>query len=144
MLQAMSTGHDGSLATVHANSAEDGVMRLQTLASMSEVKIPFEALRDQINSAVDVVVQLTRHVDGARRVTEIAMLSSRGRTVFTLTSVCRFVARPMGADRIVRGHFEHYPLPRTVAQRLHLAGEPVPPKFGVASSDDDLDTREAR
>ncbi|NED93470.1 Flp pilus assembly complex ATPase component, partial [Streptomyces sp. SID11233] len=60
MLQAMSTGHDGSLATVHANSAEDALMRLQTLGSMSEVSIPFEALRDQINSAVDVVVQLGR------------------------------------------------------------------------------------
>ncbi|KRV47004.1 secretion protein [Wenjunlia vitaminophila] len=144
MLQAMSTGHDGSLATVHANSAEDGIMRLQTLASMSEVKIPFEALRDQINSAVDVVVQLTRHVDGSRRVTEIAMLSSRGRMVFQLTSVCRFRAQPMDADRVVRGHYEHHPLPRSVAQRLYLAGEPVPPRFGVAASDDELEIREAR
>lgn len=65
MLQAMSTGHDGSLATVHANSAEDALMRLQTLASMSEVEIPFVAIKDQINSAVDVIVQLTRHADGS-------------------------------------------------------------------------------
>jgi pilus assembly protein CpaF len=143
MLQAMSTGHDGSLATVHANSAEDGIMRLQTLASMSEVKIPFEALRDQINSAVDVIVQLTRHVDGTRRVTEIAMLSSRGRSAFRLTSVARFATRPMDADRIVRGHYEHRPLPRPVADRLYLAGEPVPPAFGVATSEDQLDTRKA-
>src|SRR3954469_4968959 len=90
MLQAMSTGHDGSLATVHANSAEDAVLRLQTLASMSEVKIPFEALRDQINSAVDVLVQLHRHVDGTRRIAEIAVLSSRGRDTFRLTSATRF------------------------------------------------------
>lgn len=144
MLQAMSTGHDGSLATVHANSAEDGIMRLQTLASMSEVKIPFEALRDQINSAVDVLVQLTRHADGARRVTEIALLSSRGRQAFRLTSVCRFAARPMDADRVVRGHFEHYPVPRSVAERMYLAGEPVPQAFGVAASDLELATREAK
>jgi pilus assembly protein CpaF len=143
MLQAMSTGHDGSLATVHANSAEDGVMRLQTLASMSEVKIPFEALRDQINSAVDVLVQLTRHVDGSRRISEIAVLSSRGRMAFRLTSVCRFVAQPMGPDRVVRGHWEHHPLPRSVAERLYLAGEPVPAKFGVAASEDELMVREA-
>ncbi|WP_031083451.1 CpaF family protein, partial [Streptomyces sp. NRRL WC-3549] len=65
MLQAMSTGHDGSLATVHANSAEDALMRLQTLSSMSEVEIPFVAIHDQINSAVDVIIQLTRHADGS-------------------------------------------------------------------------------
>ncbi|GAA4964186.1 CpaF family protein [Streptomyces heliomycini] len=78
MLQAMSTGHDGSLATVHANSAEDALMRLQTLASMSDVEIPFVALHDQINSAVDVIVQLTRFADGARRITEVALLESHG------------------------------------------------------------------
>lgn len=144
MLQAMSTGHDGSLATVHANSSEDAVMRLQTLASMSEVKIPFEALRDQINSAVDVIVQLTRHVDGTRRVTEIAMLSSRGRQMFQLISVCQFRAEPLGSDRIVHGHFEHHPVPRSIADRLYLAGEGVPPKFGVAASEADLDVREAK
>src|ERR1044072_10011330 len=78
MVQAMSTGHDGSLATVHANSAEDALMRLQTLASMSDVEIPFVALHDQINSAVDVLIQLTRFADGARRLTEIALLDSHG------------------------------------------------------------------
>jgi pilus assembly protein CpaF len=143
MLQAMSTGHDGSLATVHANSAEDALMRLQTLASMSEVKVPFEALRDQINSAVDVLVQLTRHADGSRRVTEIAVLSSRGREDFRLASVAGFRTAPMGADRVTRGFFEHRPLPRRVADRLQLAGEPVPPAFGVAMSDDQLALRKA-
>lgn len=144
MLQAMSTGHDGSLATVHANSAEDAVLRLQTLASMSEVKIPFEALRDQINSAVDVLVQLTRHVDGTRRIVEIAMLSSRGRDVFRLTSATRFRAEPLGADRIVRGWYEHHPLPRELADRLYLAGEHIPAAYGVGSSELELDIREAK
>ncbi|MEU3463745.1 CpaF family protein [Streptomyces sp. NPDC006733] len=144
MLQAMSTGHDGSLATVHANSAEDAVLRLQTLASMSEVKIPFEALRDQINSAVDVLVQLTRHVDGTRRIVEIAMLSSRGRDVFRLTSATRFRAEPLGADRIVRGWYEHHPLPRELAERLYLAGEHVPAAFGVGATELELDIREAK
>ncbi len=65
-------------------------MRLQTLASMSEVKVPFEALRDQINSAVDVIVQLTRSADGSRRITEIAMLASHGREQFRLATVCAF------------------------------------------------------
>ncbi|MDF3292091.1 CpaF family protein [Streptomyces silvisoli] len=141
MLQAMSTGHDGSLATVHANSAEDALMRLQTLASMSEVKVPFEALRDQINSAVDVIVQLTRSPDGARRVTEIAMLGSRSREAYQLATVSRFQAEPMAADRVVRGRFSHFPLPRRVADRLHLAGEAIPPAFGVATAEDHLTVR---
>ncbi|MFD3332636.1 CpaF family protein [Streptomyces sp. NPDC058700] len=143
MLQAMSTGHDGSLATVHANSAEDALMRLQTLASMSEVKVPFEALRDQINSAVDVLVQLTRHPDGTRRITEIAVLASHGRERFLLATVCRFHAQPLAADGRVYGQFTYHPLPRRVAERLYLAGQPIPQAFGVAPTDAHLATREA-
>lgn len=151
MLQAMSTGHDGSLATVHANSAEDALMRLRTLASMSEVKIPYEALRDQINSAVDCLVQLTRHADGSRRITEIALLDSGGDSAYRdrgeghrLVTVCRFDAAPVGPDRIVHGAFAHFPLPPRAAERLRLAGEPVPAAFGVAASPGELTTREAR
>ncbi|MCI0383866.1 CpaF family protein [Streptomyces sp. CNQ085] len=143
MLQAMSTGHDGSLATVHANTAEDALTRLQTLASMSEVKVPFEALRDQINSALDVIVQLGRYPDGTRRVSEIAVLDSRGREEYRIATVCRFDPLPVGADGAVRGVFRHLPLPRRVAERLHLKGESVPPAFGVARDDSQLLTREA-
>ncbi|WP_329122081.1 CpaF family protein [Streptomyces sp. NBC_01465] len=144
MLQAMSTGHDGSLATVHSNSAEDALMRLQTLGSMSEVEIPFEALRDQINSAVDVLVQLTRHADGSRKISELAILTSHGREQFQIATVSRFRARPMSADRVVHGEFEHLPLPRRVAERLYLANEPIPPAFGVADELTPLQLREAR
>ncbi|KUL47333.1 MULTISPECIES: CpaF family protein [unclassified Streptomyces] len=143
MLQAMSTGHDGSLATVHANTAEDALMRLQTLGSMSEVQIPFEALKDQINSAVDVVIQLARHSDGSRTIAEIVLLVSHGRQQFRIVPVTRFVPRPIGADRVVHGHFEHLPLPREVADKLYGAGEPVPPAFGVAEAVDAMNTREA-
>ncbi|WP_330173867.1 CpaF family protein [Streptomyces sp. NBC_01498] len=143
MLQAMSTGHDGSLATVHANSAEDALMRLQTLASMSEVEIPFEAIKDQINSAVDVIVQLTRHADGSRRLTEIAIVDSHGREEYRIVSVCRFLAQPMSTEGQVKGHFEYYPLPRRIAERLYMRGEPIPPAFGVAQSEDDLALRTA-
>ncbi|MEU3602187.1 CpaF family protein [Streptomyces sp. NPDC006798] len=144
MLQAMSTGHDGSLATVHANSAEDALMRLQTLASMSEVEIPFAAIKDQINSAVDVIVQLTRHADGSRRVTEIAVVDSYGREEYRIVSVCRFDALPMSADGRVHGRFLYHPVPRRIAQRLHLRNEVLPLVFGVAESDDQLAVRGTR
>ncbi|WP_128379677.1 CpaF family protein [Streptomyces cavernae] len=143
MLQAMSTGHDGSLATVHANSAEDAMMRLQTLGSMSEVAIPFEALKDQINSAVDVLVQLTRYADGSRKITEIALVVSHGREQFRIATVSRFVPQPLGADRVVHGRFEHLPLPRPIAEKLYVANEPLPPAFGVAEVLDVLNTRQA-
>jgi pilus assembly protein CpaF len=143
MLQAMSTGHDGSLATVHANSAEDALMRLQTLGSMSEVLIPFEALKDQINSAVDVVVQLTRFADGSRKVTEIALLVSHGREQFRIATVSRYAPDPLGSDRIVHGRFEHLPIPRPVAEKLYVANEPLPPAYGVTEAIDPLHTRQA-
>jgi pilus assembly protein CpaF len=143
MLQAMSTGHDGSLATVHANSAEDALMRLQTLASMSDVAIPYEALRDQINSAVDCIVQLVRQADGSRRISEIALFDSHGHEEYRIATVCRFDAQPMGADRIVHGRFSYFPLPERVAERLRMAGEAVPPAFGVAAFPAQLTTRGA-
>ncbi|WP_314171854.1 CpaF family protein [Streptomyces winkii] len=143
MLQAMSTGHDGSLATVHANSAEDALMRLQTLASMSEVEIPFAALQDQINSAVDVIIQLARFPDGSRKIVEISLLASHGRETFRIASVSRFNAEPVSADGKVYGTFEHLPVPRRAAERLHMVSETVPPHFGVADDAGQLATREA-
>ncbi|MFD9541610.1 CpaF family protein [Streptomyces sp. NPDC060022] len=143
MLQAMSTGHDGSLATVHANNAEDALMRLQTLSSMSEVEIPFVAIHDQINSAVDVIVQLTRHADGSRRITEIAVVDSHGREDYRIVSVCRFAAQPIGPDGRVHGKFEYYPLPRRVAERFYMTSEAIPAAFGVAQSEEQLIVRKS-
>ncbi len=143
MLQAMNTGHEGSMATVHANSSDDAVMRLETLASMSEIKIPFEALRDQINNAVDVVVQLSRGADGSRRVTEVAAVASRRREDFALASLCRFEPLPLEADRVVRGRFSHHPLPPELAERVALAGEVLPASFRAATHHDELMIRRA-
>ncbi|GGW48609.1 CpaF family protein [Streptomyces xantholiticus] len=141
MLQAMSTGHDGSLATVHANSAEDALMRLQTLSSMSEVELPFVAIHDQINSAVDIIVQLTRHADGSRRITEIAVVDSYGREDYRFVTVCRFDAEPPAGDGRVHGRFRYFPLPRRAAERLYMAGEAIPPAFGVGDTPLELATR---
>ncbi|GAA2003046.1 CpaF family protein [Nocardiopsis rhodophaea] len=134
MLQAMNTGHDGSLATVHANSADDAVYRLLTLASMSEVKIPFEAIQDQINAAVDVIVHLSRYADGSRRVGEIGVVTSTRREEFRLTPVLRFDAKPIDATGKVPGEFHRFPLPDHIAERITNAGETVPPVFTEAPS----------
>lgn len=135
MLQAMNTGHDGSLVTVHANSADDAIHRLQSLATMGEGHVPYDAVRDQINNAVDAIVHLGRWPDGSRRVDEIAVVSSRRREEFRLDSVLRFDALPIGPNRAVEGKFRHFPLPRHVAGRIHHVGETIPAVFGVVASE---------
>ncbi|MEW2352516.1 CpaF family protein [Spirillospora sp. NPDC029432] len=134
MLQAMNTGHDGSLVTVHANSTEDAIYRLETLAAMSEVKIPYEAVRDQINNAIDAIVHLDRAPDGSRRITEIAVLTSGRREQIRLHSIMRFDQEPVGLDRVVRGRFVRAPLPRELVTRLTHAGEAVPAAFAAAEN----------
>ena len=144
MLQAMNTGHEGSLATVHANSADDAILRLETLAGMSDVRVPADTVRDQINGAIDALVHLARGVDGRRRVVEVAALASRRRERFRLATLAAFQSEPIAADRVWRGRFRHHPLPRALADRLVLAGEAVPPAFGVAAADRSGPEREAR
>ena len=123
MLQAMNTGHEGSLATVHANTAEDALSRLETLATMSDVEVPFAALRDQVNSAVDIIVQLTRGADGARRITEVRQVVSRRREEFKLEPIM------LWDDMAGTPHFARYPLHRSLADRLRARGEQVPADF---------------
>jgi pilus assembly protein CpaF len=130
MLQAMNTGHDGSLTTVHANSPEDALSRLETLASMSEVEIPFHALRDQVNTAIDVVVQLQRSPDGTRRVVEVGYLTSRRREDFTLIPLMRYDYEAFGTDGR-RGDFVRAPLPVALVRRLAEGGEDVPSGFAI-------------
>jgi pilus assembly protein CpaF len=143
MLQAMNTGHEGSLCTVHANSSDDAILRLETLASMSELNIPSESLRDQINGAIDVIIHLARMADGVRRMVEICTLASRRRETFRLATVVNFEQEPLGPDRVVRGRFRYYPLPRPLAERLILAGEQVPPQLGVATGPNFTPERQA-
>lgn len=123
MLQAMNTGHEGSLATVHANSAQDALGRLETLATMSELELPVATIRDQINSALDLVVQLERGVDGTRRVSEVAAVVSRRRDDYALAPIVVFEQDPLGPDRRVTGRFVQHPLPEDFRVRLHRAGE---------------------
>jgi pilus assembly protein CpaF len=135
MLQALNTGHEGSLVTLHANSCDDAIHRLGTLASMSELAIPFEVLRDQINSAIDVIVQVDRYADGRRRMSEMAVVASNRREHFRLASVMEFDSDPIGPDRNVTGRFRHRRLPENVLHRLVLAGVEVPREFTAVADE---------
>ena len=125
MLQAMNTGHEGSLATVHANSATDAMSRLETLATMSELELPVTTLRDQINSAIDVVVHLERGADGRRYVGEVAAVVSRRREDYELVPLITFEQDPLGPERRVTGRFVTHPMPADLVERLRRHGEDV-------------------
>jgi pilus assembly protein CpaF len=92
MLQAMNTGHEGSLTTIHANSPRDALNRLETLVLMAGLEIPLHAIREQIASALDLVVHITRLVDGSRRVSHVTEVVGMESDVITLQDV--FLARP--------------------------------------------------
>ena len=92
MLQAMNTGHEGSLTTIHANSPRDALSRLETLVLTGGVDLPLRAIREQISSAFDVLVQISRLVDGSRRVTHVTEVLRMEADVIALQDI--FVARP--------------------------------------------------
>jgi pilus assembly protein CpaF len=124
MLQAMNTGHEGSLATVHANSVNDALYRLETLASMSDIDVPFRALHEQVNEAIDVVCQLQRGADGTRRITEVAAVVSERDQPFRTTQLMTWEP-DLGFGDTKQGGFHTHPLPPELAQRLRSKGEPV-------------------
>jgi pilus assembly protein CpaF len=96
MLQAMNTGHEGSLTTIHANSPRDALSRLETLVLTAGVDLPLRAIREQISSAFDLLVQITRLVDGSRRVSHITEVLRMESDVITLQDI--FVAKPPDED----------------------------------------------
>jgi pilus assembly protein CpaF len=90
MLQAMNTGHDGSLTTLHANSTRDALARLETMVLMSGMELPVRAIREQIASAVNVILQQARFADGSRKVTAISEVSGMEQDVITMQDIFRF------------------------------------------------------
>jgi pilus assembly protein CpaF len=101
MLQAMNTGHEGSLTTIHANSPRDALSRLETLVLTAGVDLPLRAIREQISSAFDLLVQIQRLVDGTRRVTHITEVLRMESDIITLQDV--FVARLPDEEAVVPG-----------------------------------------
>jgi pilus assembly protein CpaF len=103
MLQAMNTGHDGSLTTVHANTPRDALGRIESMVSMTGISFPTKVLREQIASAIDVVVQIARHEDGRRRVVSIQEVNGMEGDVITTSELFRFDRRGLGEDGAVLG-----------------------------------------
>lgn len=106
MLQAMNTGHDGSMTTVHANSARDALSRIEQMIGMSGIDMPQRAARNQIASAVNVVLQVSRLSDGRRRVTGLSEITGMEGETITMQEIFRFKREGIDENNMVIGHFE--------------------------------------
>jgi pilus assembly protein CpaF len=106
MLQAMNTGHDGSMTTVHANSSRDALSRVEQMIGMSGIDIPAQSSRAQIASAVNVVVQVARLSDGRRKVVSVSELTGMEGEVITMQEIFRFRQSGVDAEGVVKGRFE--------------------------------------
>ena len=122
MLQAMNTGHDGSLTTVHANSARDALYRLDTMVAMANLNIPERAVRQQIASAINLIVQISRQSDGTRRVTGITELTGMEGEVITMQDIFLFERTGIGADGKVLGRFRATGIRPKCSDKLAVAG----------------------
>ncbi len=122
MLQAMNTGHDGSLTTIHANTPRDAVARLETMALMSNLNLPERALRQQIASAVAIIVQIARLADGTRRITHVTEITGMAGEVVAMQDI--FVFEKLGIDPAGRvlGRFKATGVSPKFAERLKTSG----------------------
>jgi len=133
MLQAMNTGHEGSLTTIHANSPRDALSRLETLVMTAGVELPHRAIREQIASAFDLLVQITRLVDGSRRITHVSEVLGMESDVVTLQDV--FVAKPPDEDQAssaagrLLGALECTGLKPHFLEKMATNGVVMPPHF---------------
>src|SRR5688572_9163247 len=126
MLQAMNTGHDGSLTTLHANSPRDALSRLETMISMANLNLPDKAMRQQIASAVDVVIQITRLADGSRRVSSISEIVGMEGEIITMQEIFVFERQGIGEDGRVLGRFKATGIRPRFAERFRTYGIELP------------------
>jgi pilus assembly protein CpaF len=126
MLQAMNTGHDGSLTTIHSNNARDALHRLDTMVAMANLNIPDKAIRQQIASAVNLIVQVTRLSDGTRRVTGITELTGMEGEIVTLQDLFLFERTGLRQDGKVLGRFRATGIRPKCSEQLAAAGHRLP------------------
>src|SRR5881392_331405 len=126
MLQAMNTGHDGSLTTIHANSPRDAIARMETMAMMANLNLPEKAVRKQIASAVTLVLQVSRFADGTRRLTHISEITGMEDDVVSMQDVFLFEKQGVSPDGRTIGSFTATGIRPKFAERLTASGIKVP------------------
>jgi pilus assembly protein CpaF len=126
MLQAMNTGHDGSLTTIHANSPRDALYRLDTMVAMADLNLPDKAIRHQVASAINLVIQVSRMADGSRRVTNISEITGMEGEVITMQDIFVFERSGINAQGKVMGRFRATGIRPKASERLAAAGVQLP------------------
>ena len=125
MLQAMNTGHDGSITTIHANTPRDAIARLETMSMMGSVSLPEKAIRAQIASAVHIIIQASRMSDGSRRITHISEITGATSEVVSMQDIFLFEKNGLGAGGKVKGRFYATGIVPKFAEKLKEAGIPM-------------------
>jgi pilus assembly protein CpaF len=126
MLQAMNTGHEGSMATIHANTPRDALTRLENMVSMAAASLPTKATRQQISSAISVVVQVARLTDGKRKVMSIQEITGMEGDVITMQEIFSFRQTGLGEGGVVLGYFCASGIRPRFVDRLRNFGIAVP------------------
>jgi pilus assembly protein CpaF len=126
MLQAMNTGHEGSMTTIHANTPRDALSRLESMVAMSNMNLPERTVRQQIASAITIVVQCSRLSDGTRKVMSIAEITGMDENVISMQDIFTFVRKGIGPNGKVIGTFKPSGIRPKFLDRLRLAGVVLP------------------
>ena len=126
MLQAMNTGHDGSLTTIHANSPRDALYRIDTMVAMADLNIPDKAVRQQVASALNLVIQINRMAEGTRKVTSIAEVTGMEQDVITMQEIFSFTKSGLDQLGKMMGVFKASGIRPKCAEQLSTAGYPLP------------------
>ncbi|MCH1496893.1 MAG: CpaF family protein [Rubripirellula sp.] len=127
MLQAMNTGHDGSMTTIHANSPRDAIARLETLVMMAGFELPVKAIRQQISGAVDILIQANRLQGGKRRVTAITEIVGMEQDTIVMQDIYKYSQQGVDEDGKAYGHFACTGVRPSFMDRLEAAGVKLPP-----------------
>lgn len=136
MLQAMNTGHDGSLTTLHANTPRDALSRTETMVLMSGMELPIKVIRQQMSAAIDLIVQQTRLKDGTRKVTAITEVAGMEGETIVLTDIFRFEQTGMTPEGKIIGQLKPTGIRPLFTPRLEAAGFKLPPEvFGASMGD---------
>ena len=126
MLQAMNTGHDGSLTTIHSNSPRDSLMRLETMVAMANMDIPSKFLRSYISSAINVIIQVARLADGRRKLTSLQEITGMEGDVITLQEIFSFKPQRIDPHGNVKGIFRFHGVRPKFIERFRTSGIDVP------------------
>jgi pilus assembly protein CpaF len=126
MLQAMNTGHEGSLTTVHSNTARDALSRIETMVSMANLNLPDKAARQQLASAIHVIIQVSRMPDGTRKVTNISEITGMEGPIITMQDIFVFERHGFDENNRVRGNFKPTGIRPKFTERLLGAGIKLP------------------